>query len=506
MRIRGCPACRGIAAVALAAATAAAAAGLIAAETPAHGGPSVLLPYLAGASPYSGIGRYEGRATCTAFFLDTGPIPGQGFDAPAYALTAGFCPVLAGSNDVAIGGAGIGRVVFNFFVDSEHRQLPVSVARIAYATSKGRNIAVLELAASYRELAAQLIRPWIVAPSTPVMIGDPITIVGVPLWPELGESFLRAASCRTDGEAAIVLEHVWHWFDAPFNQCRDILPGSSGSPVISGTTRAVIAIVNTTTIGAEPLTECARGHPCEPFAGGARARPNTTYATSVVGIDACFDDLRHFDLTQPGCPLDAATEPGATPAYIGPVNPVLATQPRGPVRRSWGVTVSTRQPTYRFAIVTPPLDDCRTTQAYSNAISASAMPVIDAPLPVGEAIAFLCIVGTAREGAHGADVRTHPTVVVARTDLMPPRVPARVTITDTDEVWRVRFRTLGEEVAFYAFKAGPPAETRCADAAGYGLALDTLIQLPREVQRYRLCAIPYDAAQNPGALFERTLP
>ena len=108
--------------------------------------------------------------------------------------------------------------------------------------------------------------------------------------------------------------------------------------------------------------------------------------------------------------------------------------------------------------------------------------------------------------AHGADVRTHPTVVIARTDLKPPRVPARVTITDTDEAWRLRFRTLGEEVAFHAFKAGPPAETRCADATGYRLALDTLIQLPREVQRYRLCAIPYDAAQNPGALFERTLP
>ena len=168
MRAGGCPASRGIAAVAFAAATAAAAAGLVAAETPVAGGASVLLPYLAGASPYSGIGRYEGRATCTAFLLDTGPIPDAASDAPAYALTGGHCPVLTSSNEVVMDGAGIGRVVFNFFVDSAHRQFPVAVARTAYATSKGRSIAVLELAASYRELSAQQIRPWTVPPLAPV--------------------------------------------------------------------------------------------------------------------------------------------------------------------------------------------------------------------------------------------------------------------------------------------------------------------------------------------------
>lgn len=154
MRTRGCQACRGIAAVALAAATAAAAAGLIAAE-PAHGGPSVLLPYLAGASPYSGIGRYEGRATCTAFFLDTGPMPAPASDAPAYALTGGHCPVLTGSNEVVMGGAGIGRVVFNFFVDSEHRQFPVAVARTAYATSKGCEHQAADLPLRDRHAAAR---------------------------------------------------------------------------------------------------------------------------------------------------------------------------------------------------------------------------------------------------------------------------------------------------------------------------------------------------------------
>src|SRR6185295_1091209 len=108
------------------------------------GGPSALLPYLSGASPYSGVGRYEGRATCTAFLLDTG-VPADGSTAPAYALTSGHCPAQTGSNDVVIDSPGVGRVIFNYFIDSERTQLPVAVARTAYSTMKGRDLAVLEL-------------------------------------------------------------------------------------------------------------------------------------------------------------------------------------------------------------------------------------------------------------------------------------------------------------------------------------------------------------------------
>ena len=61
---------RGVAAVAVTAVTAAAATGVIAAGT-AVAADSVVLSYLAGASPYSGIGRYDGSATCTAFLLET---------------------------------------------------------------------------------------------------------------------------------------------------------------------------------------------------------------------------------------------------------------------------------------------------------------------------------------------------------------------------------------------------------------------------------------------------
>src|SRR5204862_5334354 len=80
-------------------------------DTPVFDGPSVLLSYVDHASPYTGVGRYEGRATCTAFLLDTGALARRAPEAPGYAVTAGHCPAAPGPNDVMIDGAGVGRVV-----------------------------------------------------------------------------------------------------------------------------------------------------------------------------------------------------------------------------------------------------------------------------------------------------------------------------------------------------------------------------------------------------------
>ena len=196
-----------------------------------------------GASPYSGVGRYEGRATCTAFLLASVPQTEDPRDAPAYALTSGRCPAALGPNEVLIDRAGVGQVIFNFFSDSQRWQLPIPVARTAYATAKGRDVAVLELAVSYRDLVGKLVRPWTVAASPHAGVGDPIVIVGAPVGDELAEAFLRLTTCRSEGVAPFVIEHTWHWFDSPFNRCRDVSMGSSGSPVLSVLDRQVIGLI-----------------------------------------------------------------------------------------------------------------------------------------------------------------------------------------------------------------------------------------------------------------------
>jgi hypothetical protein len=488
----------------LAAVLASAAAGISGARGDGAPAPSSLLPYLNGASPYSGIGRYEGRATCTAFLLDTsGPVPDGSIDPPAYAVTSGHCPMLPGANDVILGQPGLGRVVFNFFADGDRWQVPVPVARTAYATMKGRDIAVLELAPSYLELTRRQIRPWRVAASPPAThIGDPIAVIGAPLWPDIAGSFLRIANCRLDGVAPLVLERTWHWFDVPFHRCRDMLPGASGSPVISTIDGEVIALVGTTTSGAPPLTECSL-NPCEPVRGGVRTQPDTTYGTALTGLPDCFNVHRRFDVHEPRCPLDPGSAPAATPAFIGPVNPLHHSQLSGASRHTVDIELTAREPFYRFAIVTPPQDDCRTTSQYSAPLSAAEFPSIRMPLPATEGFVLLCVVGDRGDGARMSTA--HPTIVVARTDLTPPRVAPQMAIFDRDEAWHVRFRTLGDELTFYAYKVGPPMDTHCSDPKGYSTTTSAEIGLPKSSRPYVVCAIPYDAARNSGRLFERVL-
>jgi hypothetical protein len=266
------------------------------------GGGSILLPYANGASPYTGVGRYHGRVACTAFFLETVPVHAGRTEAPAYALTSGRCAAAVGAADVVIDGAGVGQVTFHDFVDAPTAPLDVAVRRLAYATARDRDLALLELDASYHELRGRLVRPLPIA-TWPPATGDPLAIVGAPVL-DTQASFLRLVRCRVEGIAPVLLEHVWRWRALPFTRCRDILPGAAGSPVLSMVDGAVVALVVTTRTGSDARGMCGSGHPCEPAADGPRSRSDTTYVSRLAGITACFTAHRGFDLRHPGCPLD----------------------------------------------------------------------------------------------------------------------------------------------------------------------------------------------------------
>ena len=138
-------------------------------------GPSVLLSHELGASPFTGVARYEGPVPCTAVFIETTTRVTKPLLAPAYVLTAAHCVASLDPNEVLIDrpAGGRGRVVFNDFFDSPHRRVAVRVARIAYLTMKGQDLAVLELEATHADLRVQLIRPWPVSLVTRVAVGDP---------------------------------------------------------------------------------------------------------------------------------------------------------------------------------------------------------------------------------------------------------------------------------------------------------------------------------------------
>jgi hypothetical protein len=471
-----------------------------------EGGASIVLSNTDGRNVYSGVVRYQGRATCTGVFVRTARSDSEGERMPAYVLTNGHCADFPGSNQVLVDRpAGNHRVIFNYFADTIAAQRTVAVRRIAYATMKGLDIAVLELDGTFGDLIGEGFVPWRLA-AWPGLAREPVVVVGAPQIGGAAGSFLRLAACRGEGAVPVLLEFVWHWFDGERNACADVRPGSSGSPVISRITGRVVAIVNTTTAGAAPYTDCYLDHPCEAGGGTVGSRPATNYASPVSSLVECFDTDGLFVLERPGCGLDPGVQLAVNPANIGGVNPDLTEVPIGQPRSRWNVAVTGSLPYYRHKVVAAGEGDCGRPIAYGEIRRVLDQPVIDDPLPRRDGPYLLCVIAGADSRGIDWQRARHATVVAAVVDHVPPRIAAPLTIEQQSGTsYRVVFNAVPYEISGYLYKFGRPADTRCSDEQGYQLVLIPFISISVAQGPQAFCAIPYDAAGNRAPPIERLL-
>ena len=142
-------------------------------------------------------------------------------------------------------GEGIYGMTFGYFVDTQDRQLSVATRRVAYSTVKGVDVAVVELDATAGQLTAAGYRPLEISTEA-AEPGEPVAVVGAPSFGVAGPKFLRLGSC-TVGKRVNLIEFIWHWWDFYPSDCPDIRGGSSGSPMISGRSGKVVAVVSTGT-------------------------------------------------------------------------------------------------------------------------------------------------------------------------------------------------------------------------------------------------------------------
>jgi hypothetical protein len=473
----------------------------------ADNGPSVLLSNTDGNNAYTSVVRVQSRATCTGVFIaTTDPESRRGDEASAWVVTNGHCVAFPGPNVVLRDQPGQGSVVFNFFIDTPSHQVQVPIRRMAYATMKGQDIALIELSARVGELRRAGFEPWRPVLTLPEP-DEPVVVVGAPQQRNPALAYLRLAACPLEGRARVVYEFTWHWYTFERTRCSDVLPGSSGSPVISRRTGRIVALLNTTNAFATPYSACQIDSPCEPEGKDAVQPESTSYATPIVRIDRCFDAAGELDLNGDGCPLDQGVNTEHTPATLGRINPFLANAPIGLPRSAWNVRITGSHPYYRHKVVKMPAGDCRDLRGYGEVRSIAAQPVVDDALPTAEGHYMLCSIGgpTRRWGSDWQSI-DFPTVTRVHIDTTPSTLPPPIAITETPTGYFVEFVTLGNEVSNYTYKVGPAGESRCSDGSSYRLALLEFITVPKVNRPQVFCALSYDAAGNQGVPFEQVLP
>jgi uncharacterized protein (TIGR03437 family) len=444
---------------------------------------------------YTGVGRLSGNGTCTGFLLRATNAPTA--STPAYVVTNGHCVDRSSANAIVAGAAFSGRVVFRFFHDTIERQLAAAIRRTAYSTMKAVDVAVLELNSTYTELLDAAVRPLAVS-STPASGGDDVITVGAPVSNiPAEESFLRLARCTLDPPVDLI-EWIWRFWRALPNRCSDIHGGSSGSPMIAAGSGQVVALINTSTVGAprdSGAFPCSLNQPCEVASGGFRYRQNTNYAVPIHGLAACFDAQGVFDLTRSGCPLDPGRQ-------LTLSTPAIAMQPG---KATWNVRVSgAAWPFYRYKTVREGHGDCRDPGGYGPALAVSETSRIDDALPAEQGRYYLCVVGMGSASGESAQPLKFVSMVHARVDGEPPVPRSRYSFQDTGAEFVIQPVFLPPEIVDFRYKINE-GQSPCGNSADYLPYRRVPIRVTKATKPESFCLIAVDEAGNAGEPLEIAL-
>ncbi|MBK5528576.1 trypsin-like peptidase domain-containing protein [Pseudomonas sp. TH08] len=443
------------------------------------------------------IGRVIVRKShCSGSLIDTRDADGIQ-DGPAYVLTAGHC--VYSDADRFIQNAPVsGRVIFNYFKDTQARQQTYSIVRIPWGTRRGGDIAIVELDRSLKQLMDDGITPLKLT-RQPAAAGSNVLIVGAPQ-----SSFLTRVACRQEASVDI-FEEGFVWFDQLSNRCEGVRNGISGSPVLTRYGNEILGVIGTTTrIGGPSM--CGADEPCEIRDGTPQKSPDTNYATPVTSLDRCFNAGR-FTSDNVDCPLGPASdfEPRNDENYVrmlrnteGGFDPLL-----------WKQTFTSDQPFYRLKY-TRTLADCANGEGYGPARQSKGkeQDTSTHALRAGPGFYFLCVMG-----------QPHETVTVDRWSARNARVYWRWALAGPSNLAPVytlfeskknTFTVTPVEVApdltdaGYQYKIIPPQTSDCLNAEDYqrlgenqSAFIVTVADGPK-----RVCLKGHDIVGNPSPVVD----
>jgi hypothetical protein len=450
-------------------------------------------------------GKYTGVASlssyvagCTAFFVDTRPAAAD--TAPAYVVTSGHCVANLADNTVIVDQPLAAWVAFNFFYDTEKRQVQLNASKIAYATMKGTDLAIVEMKATYGQLIAAGVRPLALSNSQH-SAGERILAVGAPTehMPPF-EKFLRLGAC-TLGARADLIEFNWHWWGFYRNDCPDIYGGSSGSPVLAASTGDVIGVLNTGTGDSYykgGSFDCYLGRPCELTPTGYKVVEETNYAAPVAGLADCFTAGGILDIHREGCPLDDGRQMVLTRPDSRSVQPVFTDFPGHQTPAIWNTLLSSDTlGYYRSKSFREGRGDCRDPAGYGPVVNVKYFAWIYESIGTEEGRYYLCVVAGASPvvDATWQDPR-FASILIVKLDATPPVERPRYNFLEGELFFTLSFTFLPPEISSYDYKFGAPGDTRCEDPTGYIPYPRVPIMIAKSRGPYRVCARAADDALN----------
>lgn len=457
--------------------------------------PSMLLENKEGKfDHWNGIGRLESRGNrmCTAVLIDPRTDPQtESSDIPAYVLSSGHCTYTHPSQlgvDLEIEG----HVEFNYFKDLPKARKSYPLKRIQWSSLRGTDLAVLELDTTLSRLLEEGIKPLLMADGAPsvgidvLSVSAPVTATGYTL---------RMAACKLESIANIV-EHPYTWNANQTNRCEDVLPGSSGSPLIDRHTNRIIGIMGTTTRGATEQARCFADSPCEVNDGKASWSANTNYASPIESLPACFDE-GVFDIARPACKLQPAAQLTlANPDYRKHYIRLEHDENGDVIAPRWDMKFTVNTSMFKFKATQNPLE-CREPEGYRSSRDARTAH-INAIIGTEPGLYSLCVAG--HNGHQGAEPGVRENAFIHTVELVEANeTPApHVTIERLDNgKHQVTFIAGLPTHASHAYKFGAPELTDCADPTGYKTVFYNFTISPKLLP-VKLCTLAKDEAGHPS--------
>jgi V8-like Glu-specific endopeptidase len=166
---------------------------------------------------------------------------------------------------------------------------------LVYATMTGTDMALYRLTQTYAELQ----RLYGVRPLT-LSSQHPNTSQAIEVISGYWE---RGYRCAIDTFVHQLQESGWTFADS-LRYSRpgcEVIPGTSGSPILASGTRTVIGINNT---GNMDGRRCTLNNPCEVDENGnVSFQRGLSYGQQTYWVYDCLNDARELDLNQPSCKL-----------------------------------------------------------------------------------------------------------------------------------------------------------------------------------------------------------